>query len=87
MLLMVLFIFLTVIFASITLYLFYGLNDPNTALGYFNAAVMSFSCYMALLSDRYKDMQIQVQKRQIELQKTLIALFEKENDRLRGIRK
>lgn len=87
MAIMILFVLVSVMLSGVSLYLFYGINDLNASMGYFIAAVMSFSCYMALLSDRYKDMQIQVQKRQIELQKTLIALFEKENDRLKGIDK
>ncbi len=87
MAIMILFVLVSVMLSGVSLYLFYGINDLNASMGYFIAAVMSLTCYLILLSEYYKDMQIKAQKRQIELQKTLIALFEKENDRLRGIRK
>ncbi len=87
MAIMILFVLVSVMLSGVSLYQFYGSNDINASMGYFIAAVMSLTCYLILLSEHYKDMQIQAQKRQIELHKTLIALFEKENDRLRGIRK
>ena len=87
MAIMILFVLVAVRLSCVSLYQFYGSNDINASMVYFIAAVMSLTCYLILLSEHYKDMQIQAQKRQIELHKTLIALFEKENDRLRGIRK
>ena len=87
MIIMILFLLVSAVLSGVSLYQFYGSNDINASMGYFISAVMSLTCYLILLSEHYKDIQIQAQKRQIELQKVLIALFEKENDRLRGINK
>ena len=87
MAIMILFVLVSVMLAGVSLYLFYGINDLNASMGYFIAAVISLTCYLILVFEHYKDMQNQAQKGQVELQKTLIAAFDKENDRFKGMDK
>ena len=68
-------------------YVFYDTGNITESFGYFISFLVSFASFLVETASRKKDELIEAQERHIELMKKMIFEYEKENDRLRGIRK
>ena len=68
-------------------YIFYEIGNATESFGYFIAFLVSFASFLVESASRKKDELIEAQERHIEIMKKMICEYEKENDRLRGIRK